>query len=809
MRGWLRMATAVAVLAGCCAEGLCYPASPGDLRRGVEQSDVIVAGRIERVGEGETCARSTIGSRRFGGPVTVLMHAASLRVELVLEGRDRVHDGIVGFQFATVDPTRLAFIRLQEYEVGERWLMFLKEHEGVLGPLDQIGGQDLKLPADLVLPPQLEGAVLEQGERLWSALLGYQEEDFVLCCLGYVRSGTAFEDLGDGHVWGEPVHAAYRHLVTTPELKNALVDLLGSESPRVRLGAAAVLCRIDYVPALSVFVETAESLPAQAQVGIGAGDAIGCITDPRALPQLHELLKHSWPEFRRSATSALRNIADPSSIPHLVNALGDGDEEVRYFAATALANATGNTVLYLSGGALEQNEAWIIAFWKRWYSLHPGTYRGEGRCTVDLAVEPEVVRLDQTRRVKITATARRPDGGAEEGPLTLLTVFGEFVESGLPRLDRELRDGKVHATVDLSECKTPLPVPLVVEAFKDAALVGSVEITTRTPTYIGVAHYPSFLLAGGEGEFRIVATVLDEDLHGIQDIPVLFDVKRPHGARLEQTWVRTDPHGRAEIAVPGADRPGEAVVRVKAKVTDPFGSRWVHLPYLEGRPEMIAFDELADACNMTVVWDESKRRSAATYFPDEWPEGRLPAAFEVTVGERMAKHGGQDFTLSTPPVMENGRLLVPTEMMDMLLTRLAYSPIHAAPAGIVSRAARRWGPEVEVDVPAEFVSQGKLSADAGAEVPIRFGIRWPKGEPYEGDVEIVVPSGGVVLLGSETYPGATLRLRTRPQEGVVETKLRVLYPPAEPIRAWVRLGAGPAYPPTDRTTEFWIPSASH
>jgi len=741
--------------------------------------------------------------------VDVLLHSASLRVELVLKGHERVRDGIVEFQFATVDPTRRALIDPQEYEVGERWLMFLREHEGVLEPLDQMGGQDLKLPADLVLPQQLEGAVLEQGERLWSALLGYEEEDFVLGCLGYVRSGTAFEDPAGGHAWGEPVHAAYRYLVTTPELKNALVDLLGSESPRVRLGAAAVLCRIDYVPALSVLVETAESLPAQAQLGIGAGDAIGYITDPRALPQLHELLRHSRPEFRRSATSALRNIADPSSIPHLVSALDDGDEEIRYFAATGLANTTGNTALYLSGGALEQNEAWIIAFWKRWYSLHPGTYRPEDRCTVNVAVEPEVVRLDQTRRVKITATARRPDGGAGEGPLTLLADFGEFVESGLPRLDRELRDGQVHATLDLSECKTPLPVPLVVEAFKEAALVGSVEITTRTPTYIGVAHYPSFLLAGGGGEFRVVAQVLDEDLHGIQDIPVLFEVTRPHGARLEQRWVRTDPHGRAEMTVAGADRPGEAVVRVDAQVTEPFGSRWVHLPYLKERPEMIAFDELAEAWNMTVIWDESKRRAAATYFPDEWPEGELPAAFEVTVGERMAKRGGQDFTLSTPPVVEDGRLVVPTEMMDMLLTRLAFGPIHAAPAGIVSRGARRWGPEVEVDVPAEFVSQGKLSADAGAEVPIRFGVRWPKGEPYEGDLEIVLPSGGVVLLGSETYPGATLRLRARPRNGVVETKLRVLYPPAEPIRGWVRLGAGPAYAPTDRTTEFWIPPASH
>ncbi len=64
----------------------------------------------------------------------------------------------------------------------------------------------------------------------------------------------------------------------------------------------------------------------------------------------------------------VRDIGDPAGIPYLIRALDDPEYEVHYWAVNRLAEVSGQMDRWIETGALKEDEAKHINYWKRWWA---------------------------------------------------------------------------------------------------------------------------------------------------------------------------------------------------------------------------------------------------------------------------------------------------------------------------------------------------------------------------------------------------------------------------------------------------------
>jgi len=380
----LLTALSAALLSGiCAAPGWCYPSGRFDLSSAIVQSSVVVVGTIERVREGERCLRQEYGGTRWSEPQGFLVQRAVARVEVVVKGEGLAAGDTVPFQFLSGDRrSRVLPPATLFYKEGERWLLFLHRREGHLEPMNPLGEQDLRIPAEARVEQQTHRLPLHRAEAvLAKLLLGSESHEFIQDVLSRVRYGTGMVVMPVGN---PPLHESipwrYQHCFASYQLLNAVSNLCHSPDQAIRAEAAAIMCRVGSVEALDRLVAAVRSrsewLESECSPRLYL-DAIGEVTDVRALPKLHDLLLDPDAAFHAPAAHALRQIGDTTSVPYLVKALDDSEFEVRYLAATGLAQIAGDHERYVAADVFRRRGAELIGYWKARHAGGQGESGGD------------------------------------------------------------------------------------------------------------------------------------------------------------------------------------------------------------------------------------------------------------------------------------------------------------------------------------------------------------------------------------------------------------------------------------------------
>jgi hypothetical protein len=380
----LLTALSAALLSGiCAAPGWCYLSGRFDLSSAIAQSSVVVVATIAEVREGEPCLRQAYGGTRWDKPQPALLQRAVARVEVLVKGEGLAAGDTVRFQFLSAD-ARSHFLPPSTllYKEGERWLLFLHRHEGCLEPMNPLGEQDLRIPAEARLEQQTHSLPLHRAEAvLAKLLLGSESHEFVRELLSRLRYGTGMVVMPVGN---PPLHESipwrYQHCFASYQLLNAVDNLCHSPDQAIRAEAAAIMCRVGSVEALDRLVAAVRSrsewLKSECSPRLYL-DAIRGVTDVRALPKLHDLLLDPDAAFHAPAAHALRQIGDAASVPYLVKALDDSEFEVRYLAATGLAQIAGDHERYVAADVFRRRGAELIGYWKARHAGGQGESGGD------------------------------------------------------------------------------------------------------------------------------------------------------------------------------------------------------------------------------------------------------------------------------------------------------------------------------------------------------------------------------------------------------------------------------------------------
>jgi len=385
-RAWMVAVTALsaALLSGiCAAPGWCYLSGRFDLSSAIAQSSVVVVATIERVRGGERCLREAYGGTRWAEPQAFLVQSAVARVEVVVKGEGFAAGDTVPFQFLSADarshvlpPSTLL------YKEGERWLLFLHRREGNLEPMNPLGRQDLRIPAEARLEQQTHSLPLHRAEAvLAKLLLASESPEFIQDVLSRVRYGTGTVVMPvDDPPLHESIPWRQQYCFASCELLNAIDNLCHSPDQAIRAEAAAIMCRVGSVAALDRLVaelrSRSEWLQSECSPRFYLG-AIERITDVRALPKLHALLLDPDAAFHAPAAHALRQIGDATSVPYLVKAVDDSEFEVRYLAATGLAQIAGDHERYVAVDVFRRRGAELIEYWKARHAGRRGESEGD------------------------------------------------------------------------------------------------------------------------------------------------------------------------------------------------------------------------------------------------------------------------------------------------------------------------------------------------------------------------------------------------------------------------------------------------
>lgn len=380
----LLTALSAALVSGiCAAPGWCYLSGRFDLSSAIAQSSVVVVATIERVRGGERCLRQEYGGTRWSEPQSFLVQRAVGRVEVVVKGQGLAAGDTVRFQFLSAD-ARSHFLPPSTllYKEGERWLLFLHRHEGHLEPMNPLGRQDLKIPADARLEQETYSLPLHRAEAVLAKLLFASESrEFIQDVLSRLRYGTAKVVMPvDNPPLHESIPWRYQRCFASYQLLNAVDNLCHSSDQAIRAEAAAIMCRVGSLEALDRLVaelrSRSEWLKSECSPRLYL-DAIERITDVRALPKLHDLLLDPDAAFHAPAAHALRQIGEPASVPCLVKALDDSEFEVRYLAATALAQIAGDHERYVAVDVFRRRGAELIRYWKARHAGGQGESGGD------------------------------------------------------------------------------------------------------------------------------------------------------------------------------------------------------------------------------------------------------------------------------------------------------------------------------------------------------------------------------------------------------------------------------------------------
>jgi len=90
------------------------------------------------------------------------------------------------------------------------------------------------------------------------------------------------------------------------------------------------------------------------------------VKDPKAIPDLGDLLSSPSPEARRAAALALRRTGAQEAVSPLLSALSDPDREVRYYSVIGLAEITGQLAWRPSMDDFARDQARFLNHWRQW-----------------------------------------------------------------------------------------------------------------------------------------------------------------------------------------------------------------------------------------------------------------------------------------------------------------------------------------------------------------------------------------------------------------------------------------------------------
>jgi hypothetical protein len=345
-------------------------------------SSVIIIGHVDSIGEGAAISRREFGKGGgFGEPVDMLLKPCTVTVEAVFKGDGIAPGSKYAFSVLGTEGNTAAWLSVERFAVGERWLFCLYKQDDHLEPLTPLAGENLKIPDDYAIKTEWKNTSdyfrLQALEMLFADLLEKNlSKPIAITLLEMLKPGTITvaapwqcsrynSEIANFDAESAHSQPAFLSDMTITTLKTATAV----EDDAIKARAAGILCHAGFTDNLPFLVSAVRRIVAKKgpnSLPIGISD-IEYIADARALPALNKLLIDPIPAFHAPAAYALRVMADPSSIPYLVQALDDKSQDVRYLSATALAIIAHEPDKFPSVDLYKEKEAELIPYWKSWY----------------------------------------------------------------------------------------------------------------------------------------------------------------------------------------------------------------------------------------------------------------------------------------------------------------------------------------------------------------------------------------------------------------------------------------------------------